>query len=243
MVLGTRGSRSLVLSGVLLIVASLGLARAQDAAPGDVHRLVVVELFQSQGCSSCPPADANVNAVAGRPDVLALSYAVTYWDGLGWKDTFAQPAFTDRQYAYAHHRGRSQVWTPQVYVNGKTDLIGSDRPELERAIARATASGGPRLHWSPGRLQVEAGQPVPGGCDVWLVRYDPRTLQVPIDGGENRGRLLPHRDIVRELIHLGHWDGQAATYAVPAATLPGLATAALVQAGEGGAILSAARQR
>lgn len=240
MVLISRGLRSLLLSGALLFAAAMGPAHAQDASDG--HRLVVVELFQSQGCSSCPPADANVNAIAGRPGVLALSYAVTYWDGLGWKDTYAQQAFTDRQYAYAHRRGRSQVWTPQVYVNGKTDLIGSDRPELERAIAQAT-SDGPGLHWSQGSLQVEAGKQMPGGCDVWLVRYDPHTLQVPIDGGENRGRLLPHRDIVRELIHLGRWNGQAATYAVPAATLPGLATAALLQAGDGGAILSASRER
>src|SRR5437764_4980991 len=92
---------------------------ASSAAP------VVIEEFQSQGCSSCPPATANVNALAERPEVLALSFAVTYWDALGWKDTFASPAFTQRQWDYAHHAGRTNVATPQVIGNGGPAVTGA----------------------------------------------------------------------------------------------------------------------
>ena len=98
---------------------------------------MVVEEFQSQGCSSCPPATANVNALAARPEVLALSYAVTYWDQLGWKDTFAAPAFTQRQWDYAHYAGRGNVATPQVIVNGRSAIVGGDGARPRRGGAGA----------------------------------------------------------------------------------------------------------
>ncbi|MGL4314509.1 MAG: DUF1223 domain-containing protein, partial [Sphingomonas sp.] len=94
------------------------------AVSGDAAHPTVIELYQSQGCSSCPPADKVVNRIADRPDVIALSFAVTYWDDLGWKDTFASPAFTARQWDYAHAAGRSVVATPQVIVNGKQPVLG-----------------------------------------------------------------------------------------------------------------------
>src|SRR6185369_12613330 len=97
--------------------------------------LTVVELFQSQGCSSCPPANANVNAISDRGDVLALSFAVTYWDQLGWRDTFAKPQYTARQYAYAHGLHLGNVYTPQVVVNGRQDLTGIQRGQLDGAMA------------------------------------------------------------------------------------------------------------
>ena len=89
--------------------------------------LTVVELFQSQGCSSCPPANANVMALSDRPDLLTLSFGVTYWDQLGWKDTFASPRYTERQWDYAHAFHRRQVFTPEVVVNGHADVVGQDR--------------------------------------------------------------------------------------------------------------------
>lgn len=218
----------------LLAACTLGHAQGRPATP-----LVVVELFQSQGCSSCPPAEANLNAIAGRPDILALSYGVTYWDSLGWKDTFATKAYTDRQWAYARQRRRDNVWTPQVYVDGKADLVGSDRAQLDQTISQARIQG-PELTWRDRQLIVGAGTtPVP--CDVWLVRYDPRTLNVAIGAGENGGRTLPHRNVVRELIRLGSWDGKTHAFAVPAPSMPGLATAALVEASAGGEIMAAAK--
>jgi hypothetical protein len=226
--------------GALALFAFGGIGSAQDRpSPASAH-LVVVELFQSQGCSSCPPAEANLNAIAGQPNVLALSFGVTYWDDLGWKDTFATKQYTDRQWAYARHRQRSNVWTPQVYVDGQADLLGADRAQLDHAIKHAKTQG-PQLAFARDKLAVGAGKPA-AACDVWLLRYDPRTLNVAIGAGENGGRTLPHRNVVRELIHLGTWDGSARSFAVPAASANGLSTAALVQLAAGGDILSAANE-
>ena len=218
-----------------LLIASLGLAPAAQAAP------TVVELFQSQGCSSCPPADANLNAIADRPDVLALSFAVTYWDDLGWKDTFASPAFTARQYAYMHGLGRSNVATPQVVVNGRRDLVGVDSRELAATIRAAGAPAGASLAVANGSVSVAAGSAPAKGADVWLVRYDPRVQWVAIRRGENGGKTLPHRDIVREFTRLGGWFGAARDFPLPAADASGLKTAILVQTTGGGPILAAAK--
>lgn len=220
----------------------LALAAGAPAVAADRARPTVVELFQSQGCSSCPPANANVMAVADRPEVLALSFQVTYWDQLGWKDTFAHPAFTGRQWDYARAWKRPQVATPQVVVNGRRDLIGYNRGELEGALRSADrGAGGPTVSVAGGRATVSAA-PGPGArADVWLVRYDPRTVAVPIRRGENGGKTLPHRNVVRELVRLGAWEGRARAYDLPAPGDPALRTAVLVQAGPGGPILGAGR--
>src|SRR5438477_473539 len=133
---------------------------------------VVIEEFQSQGCSSCPPATANVNALAARPEVLALSFAVTYWDALGWKDTFASPAFTQRQWDYAHHAGRTNVATPQVIVNGGPAVTGGDLAELEQLAAKeGSPKGGPAIDAKNGAVALASGK-TPQPATVWLVRYD-----------------------------------------------------------------------
>ena len=199
---------------------------------------VVVELFQSQGCSSCPPANANLNAIAGRRDVLALSFAVTYWDRLGWKDTFGSPRWTARQWDYAHHAGRSEVATPQVVVNGGAITVGNDARALGALIAKAgPPRGGPALAASGSTLRVGAAASA-APSTVWLVRYDPRVRMVPIRAGENGGRTLPHRNIVRQLVSLGAWRGATASFPLPAAAEPGLASAVLVQRGTGGPIIA-----
>jgi hypothetical protein len=218
-------------------IATLALFPAPALAASAAHP-AVVELFQSQGCSSCPPANANVLAIAGRPDVLALSWQVTYWDQLGWKDTFGQPAFTARQWQYAHAFHRAEVATPEVVVNGRADGVGARPGEVETLIRRADrGEGGPAVRVGPGRVTVSG----PGaGARVVLVRYDPRIIQVPIQRGENAGRTLPHRNVVRQVADLGPWAGGARAYALPAAPRPGLKTAILVQAGPGGPILAAA---
>jgi hypothetical protein len=232
-----------ILLAGLMAMTALDDAYAQAASSNENKRLVVVELFQSQGCSSCPPAEANLNAIAARPDVLALSYAVTYWDDLGWKDTFAQRIFTDRQWTYAQRRGRDNVWTPQVYVNGRKDIVGTNRSQLDALIADSAvaADTSPTIGWQSNRLSIGTG--ASGDYEVWLVRYDPRTIDVAIGAGENGGRVLPHRNIVRELVNLGHWNGQARDFALPPPKLAGLSTAALIQSGAGGAIIGAAIQR
>ena len=226
---------------VALVAAALAVGGVSAASAADRAHPAVVELFQSQGCSSCPPANANVLAIADRPDVLALSFQVTYWDQLGWKDTFAHPAFTSRQWDYAHAWRRKEVATPEVVVNGRRDLIGSDRGELDRVLKAADrGAGGPTVTLSGARATV-ASATAAAPADVWLVRYDPRVQEVPIRRGENGGKTLPHRNVVRELVRLGAWTGAAASFDLPAPKDGALRTAVLVQAGPGGPIVAAAR--
>ncbi len=220
-------------------VAGLAALWAVAARAADQAHPVVVELFQSQGCSSCPPANANVLALAGRPDVLALSWQVTYWDQLGWKDTFGSPAFTARQWDYARAFHREQVGTPQVVVNGRADGVGIRPGEIEALIRSADRGDtGPEVRIGGDHVTVSGSG---GGGEVLLVRYDPRIVEVPIARGENGGRTLPHRNVVREVTRLGTWEGGSRTFRLPPGRRPGLGTAVLVQRGPGGPILAAAR--
>ena len=221
-----------------LLTAALIFA-ATPAIAADAQHPTVIELFQSQGCSSCPPANANLNAVAGRPDVLALNFAVTYWDQLGWKDIFAKPQYTARQWEYAKAGGRGQVYTPQIIVNGRKAIVGGRRAEVDQAIAASDrGAGGPQIVSRGGKLLIGKGTGTK--ATVWLVRYDPRVVNVAIRAGENGGRTLPHRNVVKTLTPLGSWSGAQAIFALPAAPA-GLASAVLVQNGSGGPIIAAAR--
>lgn len=208
-------------------------ARAADRA-----HPIVIELFQSQGCSSCPPANANVMALGDRPDLLTLSFGVTYWDYLGWKDTFASPQFTQRQWDYARALHHTNVYTPQVVVNGRTDLVGTNRAELNAVIAAQNPlPGAPTVAIRNGVATVGSGQ---GSAQVWLVRFDPNVVQVPIARGENGGRTLPHKNVVKALVKLGNWSGMPQDYRLPKPARPEWRNAILVQKGPGGAILAAA---
>lgn len=230
---GTVSAAVIGVAGVL--AATAAPVKAVGGAP------VVVELYQSQGCSSCPPANANLNAIADRADVIPLSFAVTYWDQLGWKDTFARPQFTARQWDYARSGGRSSVATPQVVINGgRQTIVGSNRQQLEAAIAAARHEGGPAISASGSRVSVGAANGAKPST-VWLVRYDPRVNNVPIRAGENGGRTLPHRNIVRQLEALGTWSGRGVSFALPATPNPAFRTAILVQAGKGGPITASSR--
>jgi hypothetical protein len=225
---------------VKTLILALGAALAAPPAfAADPIHPVVVELFQSQGCSSCPPANRNVLAIAGRPDVLALSWQVTYWDYLGWKDSFGDHAFTARQYDYAHGLGHNGVFTPQVVVNGRVDGVGTQPDELADLLQRGDRGDtGPSVTITGNTVAIGAAT---GHGDVILVRYDPNLVQVPILRGENGGLTLPHRNVVREVRPLGTWSGQPVQFALPAATRPGLKAAILVQASPGGPIVAAAR--
>lgn len=200
---------------------------------------MLVELFQSQGCSSCPPADTHLNALADAPDVVALSFAVTYWDHLGWKDTYAKPAFSQRQWDYAHANHLLSVATPQVWVNGTSTLVGNRGDELASAIGGAR-SDGPTITLHHGDATIGEARSPDGGADIWLARFDPETRYVSIEAGENSGRTLPHRNIVHSLTLIGHWSGAVCTIALNQAD-DGLKDAVFLQAGPGGPILAAAR--
>src|SRR5277367_1598242 len=141
-------------------VAALGLLAfpSCSALAGDTAHPTVIELFQSQGCSSCPPAEANVGAVSDRGDVLALAFEVDYWDRLGWKDTFSRAAWTARQYAYAHAMGRGGVYTPQVVVNGRVEGDALEPGGLADLIQRGErGAGGPSVGFAGGGVAVGAG--------------------------------------------------------------------------------------
>jgi hypothetical protein len=177
-------------------------------------------------------------ALSDRPDLLTLSFGVTYWDNLGWKDTFASPHYTARQWDYARALRHAEVYTPQVIVNGRADIVGHDRGELEALIRREANQSGPDVRIDAGSVSIGAG--VRNDAQVWLVRFDPKIELVAIARGENGGQTLPHKNVVKQLVKLGDWTGKPASYRIPQATQIGLREAILVQAGPGGEILAAA---
>jgi hypothetical protein len=227
-----------------LCVAATLIAAPHPALAADAEHPTVVELFQSQGCSSCPPAEANVGAIAGRADVLALAFEVDYWDRLGWKDTFSRAAWTARQFAYARAMGHAEnVYTPQVIVNGRAEGDGLEPAALASLMSRGDrGAAGPSLAFSGRTLSVGAGTALGGAADVWLARFIPRTVEVSIPRGENAGHTLPYTHVVRAMVLLGQWKGEAATFSLPDAIEPGLAEAAIVQANGSGPILAAAKR-
>ena len=226
--------RSTALASLAFALSLAGSALGQP--------LTVVELFTSQGCSSCPPANANLATLAGRADVLALSFGVTYWDDLGWKDTFASKAYTDRQWDYAHGLRHPNVFTPQIVINGRKDVVGTMLGEIDRATKTLPPlSGGPSVTLAADSVSLGASAKPTKPATVWLVRYDPAIVQVPVKRGENTGKTLPHRNVVRELTKLGVFNGSAQTLRLPLSVHANLKTAILVQAGPGGPILAAAK--
>lgn len=227
---GSKTNRSALLAA-LMALAATGAAAAQP--------LTVVELFTSQGCSSCPPANANLIKVKDQPGVLALSFNVTYWDYLGWKDTFGKQEFTQRQVSYEPALGRSGPFTPQVVVNGDADAVGAAPGEIEQLISSSGRAKGPSLSLDGGKISIGAGAAPGGKADVWLVQYKQGVVEVPVARGENTGRTLPHANVVHALQRLGSWSGDATTLPLPAAS-GGLSTAVLVQTPGGGPILAAA---
>lgn len=219
--------------------AMLALVIAGHATSAEAgKRPVVVELFTSQGCSSCPPANANLIELSKRSDVLTLSFSVTYWDYLGWKDIFGKPEFTARQVVYEPALGEPGSFTPQMVIDGRASNVGFRLSEVERLIAAASADEEPSIDFGDGKVRIGGGKAPSNGADVWLVRYDPRLVNVPVTRGENSGATLPHSHVVHALDRLGTWTGDVSLFAIPPAAA-GLRTAVLVQELRGGPILSA----
>jgi hypothetical protein len=183
----------------------------------------VIELFTSQGCSSCPPADKLLGELSKDPSLIPLSLAIDYWDYLGWKDTLAVAGHASRQKAYSHVRGDHEgIYTPQAVINGSVQALGSDRAAIERAIAQsrrnaATLSLPLTMTIDQGRLTVSA----PAGAndakaDVWLCPVT-KTVEVAIGRGENTGHTFTYHNVVRRWVKLGVWNGKAATWSIPVA--------------------------
>ena len=205
------------------------------------ERPTVVELFTSEGCSSCPPADALLAELANRRDLLALSFHVDYWNQLGWKDPFSSPEATRRQQRYARLLGLETVYTPQIVVDGRWEAVGSDRAAVAHALGqarrgRAVVPMTLVLDHGQARIEVGAG----GGtmsASILLIGFDRRRVDT-VERGENAGRTLVHADVVRGFAVVGRYTGAAGVIEAPA-PWPADRISAIVQA-EDGRILGAA---
>jgi hypothetical protein len=243
------------LAAAVLVLGGLQAARAET--PGSIGSdRIVLELFTSQGCSSCPPADALLGTYAARPDVIALTVAVDYWDYLGWKDTLASPVHSKRQRAYAKRRGDGMVYTPQIVVHGRhhvngaraTDIdaaieaVRTDTPQAPVALAVKQEGGGVLVELAA--RASDASRPRARGegdrkATVWLALVE-RKVEVPIRSGENRGKRITYFNVVRSLQPIGTWEGESRSWRLERAALAGAqAIVVLVQAGTGGPVLAA----
>jgi hypothetical protein len=187
----------------------------------------VIELFTSQGCSSCPAADKLLGELTEDSSLVTMSVPIDYWDYLGWKDTLANPHNTIRQKAYAHIRGDGQIYTPQAVVNGSVHALGSDRAAIEYAIAKTRKAGAMSLPalsltFANGRIEIAAPQATetPRSAEAWLWALT-KTATIAITRGENKGRTVTYHNVARQRLKLGDWNGERSTWSVPVQTLAG----------------------
>lgn len=248
-------ARVLIGGAAAIVIAAAG-AHAQGTTSASGSRqassgtVAVIELFTSQGCSSCPAADRLFESYAKRSDIVALSYAVDYWDYLGWKDTLADPRFSKRQRAYSAARGDGQVYTPQVVVNGREHVLGSDAGAIEKALVRQTSAppvaNAPAIDIKTDDTTINISLSRSNGgsgetATLWLVVLTPR-VEVQVKRGENRGRTLTYFNVVRELMPVGKWMGEPSSFNLDRKALLASSSdlaAVLLQQGKGGPIVSA----
>jgi hypothetical protein len=226
-------------SGALGVCAIIAVIRPAHAEPR-----AVIELFTSQGCSSCPPADKVLGELAKDPSVIALSMPIDYWDYLGWKDTLADSRFTARQKAYSHVRGDREVYTPQVVVNGSMHVVGSDLSGIENAIdvtkkSDAVMSVPIAITQTGKQINISvAASGKPGAAthgEVWICSVS-KAVPISIGRGENGGRQVIYHNVVRNLLKVGDWNGTSGSWTVPLENISreGVdATVVYVQGGSG----------
>jgi hypothetical protein len=214
----------MVMGGWLLSGLGAGAPAQADSAAGPV----VVELFTSQGCSSCPPADALLGELSALPHVTALAFHVDYWDGLGWRDRFAIPQSAERQRRYTETLGLSSAFTPQVVIDGRGSFVGSDRRRILAAIAHPGNAVPILVEIAQGQLSVTVPEePGHGDVEVDVAAYLPEA-STRVGGGENSGRALGEYNIVRQFRTLGVWSGRRAVFRAPLESFPADATRAAV---------------
>lgn len=239
---------------MLVLVAGLTLGEPERTALAADDTPVVLELFTSQGCSSCPEADKILGDIAAmRDDVIALSVHVNYWDYMGWEDPFASPATTERQHAYKAAMGLKYVYTPQLVINGRRHVVGSERDEIVSRIADAKAETevGLAIRISPmGDGAVRVYVPADDSATrenkavIWIVSFD-REHRTTVTAGENAGRELANHRVVRSFRKLADWQGEAVEIPLSAQELRASGSdgcAILVQAGDGSGAIIGARQ-
>jgi len=205
--------------GWAVVVSVLGSAAMLSDA--DAQTRGVIELFTSQGCSSCPPADQLLGRFADDPAIVAMSLPIDYWDYLGWKDTLALPDNTARQRGYARARG-DMVYTPQVVVNGKAPVPGANEPAIAQALTETRSDPsilvvpvGLKLSGDELAINIPAGS-IANGAQIWLCGLT-SSMPVTIERGENRGHTLTYHNVIRHRLKLGNWTGAALNLHVPTA--------------------------
>jgi hypothetical protein len=220
------------------LVACASSATLLPALGGETR--AVVELFTSQGCSSCPPADKLLGEFASDPSIVSISLPIDYWDYLGWKDTLADPRHAARQRAYSKLRGDREVYTPQVVVNGSLHALGSDRGAIEKAITKSrenptTMALPVKASFVDGGLSVAVPErsDVRAPAEIWIAGLA-KAITVVIKRGENKGKTITYHNVARRWLKLDTWNGKAGTWTVPARDLEGddiNAAAVFVQSG------------
>src|SRR5882724_11159166 len=232
------------LSTAVMASAVIASAMASSSRSAIAEPRGVVELFTSQGCSSCPPADKLAGELAHDPSLVVISLAIDYWDYLGWKDTLALPGHANRQRAYSKARGDRDVYTPQVVVNGVVHTLGSDKSAIENAIAQTRTQAGTLslpLSMSVGNDNIsisipaakEASSKGEAKGEIWLCPIT-KDITVSVGRGENTGHTLTYHNVVRRWVKLGDWNGTARTFTVPVRDVTGVggdAVAVMVQSG------------
>lgn len=235
------GRRSVLAAGAGLLATPQAVAES-NGGPW------AIELFTSQGCSSCPPADRQLGKLARRPDIVALSFHVDYWDYIGWKDRFASKATTERQRAYARMLKQRYVYTPEMVVDGRVHQPGLSDGQIESMLADARrqspARATPQLARTPDgalAIRLAAAKLAAGPADVTVFAYD-RQHSTPVGSGENEGRRLDNFNVVRRFEVVSRWDGGEAHWTVPADRFePGQGLAVIVQQADHGAVLGCAK--
>ena len=232
--------KALLFSLMLLALAPGAGARTRHPKSTGAKAPVLVELYTAQGCASCVEANAYVAKLADRPGVLALTFSVDYWDYLGWADTLAKPEFAERQKAYVGKLALQEPYTPQVVVDGAAQAPGAKTQRVDTLVKEAARSprDPPDIHFvGDRRVYVGSARSPKGGGEVWLVRFDPKSQDVAVKAGDNKGQTIIERNAVRELSRLGAWRGKPVAFRLPAAAEEGLQTLVVVQGAKGGRIL------
>ena len=250
-VIQTGSGTARLARAALRFCAALAMAGTLFGTPISAHakQPVVVELFTSQGCSSCPPADELLGELAEREDVIALSLHVDYWDYIGWKDPYASPQYTERQRRYAEELGLHYIYTPQMVIDGRHNIVGSRRGEvldaIEASLKQGKAVDVSFVAQNGGRVIIPAGPAPDRGATIWLVVYDD-VIDTDVKRGENAGRTIRNAHVVRRLERLGTWMGERLEIPLnldSAATRDNYECAVLVQQGRNGPIIGAGLMR
>lgn len=234
----------------------LACAMSLENEPGHVHTgacfidiqpLSIVELFQSQGCASCPPTTPKVLEATMNPNILLLSYDVTYFNHMGWEDTFGDARWDKRQQAYLRKWARTTKFTPQVIADGVADGTGAGKGAVDEMVSaargiRTTMTWHILVDTNETELRIDSDGMDVGMFDIYLVNYDPRAQVVKVGKGPNKGKKITHKNLVKDVIRIGEWTGGNLTLTLPdmsSMAETGLDTVAVVQGAMGGPIVAA----